>query len=380
MKWTRSAPTGARSSAALLEVLDPAQNTRSGSLPRRRARPCRRCSSSPRPTWPTPFPALFDRMEVIRFDGLHHREKVAIARGHLCRQVERTALRTDEVTIDAGRAAPHRHDYTREAVSGSSSASSGHCSGRPPPDCLGQPRRAGGDRHGYGARRAGPHEVLPRGGGSHAVPGVATGLAVTGVGGDVLFVEQRRCRPGRARADGQLGDVMRESARIALTYVKSHAPALGIDERALDGASCTYTCRRRDPKDGPSAGARWSRDCVAADAPARQELHRHDRQVTLQAGASHRRREAEGVAAHAAGLTQVISQSATSRPGRRAGRGARAHALPRRGSVDQVLALALEPRTGEGCVASAAARRRATAPGTDVTTGSQSRPQLGQPA
>jgi len=74
------------------------------------------------------------------------------------------------------------------------------------------------------------------------VPGVATGLAVTGVGGDVLFVEAASM-PGKGGLvlTGQLGDVMKESARIALTYVKSHATELGIDQAALEGRECTST-------------------------------------------------------------------------------------------------------------------------------------------
>src|SRR5206468_8009647 len=89
-----------------------------------------------------------------------------------------------------------------------------------------------------------------------AVPGVATGLAVTGVGGDVLFVEAASM-PGKAGLvlTGQLGDVMKESARIALTYVKSHASNLGIDEQALNGRELhVHVPAGAIPKDGPSAG------------------------------------------------------------------------------------------------------------------------------
>ncbi len=89
-----------------------------------------------------------------------------------------------------------------------------------------------------------------------AVPGVATGLAVTGVGGDVLFVEAASM-PGQGGLvlTGQLGEVMKESARIALTYVKSHATELGIDEHALDGRELhVHVPAGAIPKDGPSAG------------------------------------------------------------------------------------------------------------------------------
>src|SRR5262249_43843068 len=89
-----------------------------------------------------------------------------------------------------------------------------------------------------------------------AVPGVATGLAVTGVGGDVLFGEAASMAGKSGLVlTGQLGDVMKESARIALTYVKSHASELGIDEHALDGREVhVHVPAGAIPKDGPSAG------------------------------------------------------------------------------------------------------------------------------
>jgi ATP-dependent Lon protease len=89
-----------------------------------------------------------------------------------------------------------------------------------------------------------------------SVPGVATGLAVTGTGGDVLFVEAAAMRGKNGLVlTGQLGDVMKESARIALTYVTSHAARLGIDERALDGRELhLHVPAGATPKDGPSAG------------------------------------------------------------------------------------------------------------------------------
>jgi ATP-dependent Lon protease len=90
-----------------------------------------------------------------------------------------------------------------------------------------------------------------------ATPGVATGLAVTGVGGDVLFVEAASMA-GRGNGlvlTGQLGDVMKESARIALTYVRSHAQELGIDERAFEDKEFhIHVPAGAIPKDGPSAG------------------------------------------------------------------------------------------------------------------------------
>ena len=113
-----------------------------------------------------------------------------------------------------------------------------------------------------------------------AVPGVATGLAVTGVGGDVLFVEAASM-PGKGGLvlTGQLGDVMKESARIALTYVKSHASELGIDEqRARRTGAARPRAGGRDPEGRAERGNHdGDGDCVAADAPTGQEHGRHDR-------------------------------------------------------------------------------------------------------
>src|SRR5205085_1106683 len=88
-----------------------------------------------------------------------------------------------------------------------------------------------------------------------AVPGVATGLAVTGAGGDVLFVEAA-AMPGDAglTLTGQLGDVMKESARIALSYLKAHGAELGLDPTALDRSLHVHVPAGAVPKDGPSAG------------------------------------------------------------------------------------------------------------------------------
>ena len=89
-----------------------------------------------------------------------------------------------------------------------------------------------------------------------AVPGVSTGLAVTGTGGDILFIEATRMKgDGRLVLTGQLGDVMKESAQIALSYVRSHAPELGIDPSAFDDTSFhVHVPAGAIPKDGPSAG------------------------------------------------------------------------------------------------------------------------------
>ena len=202
--------------------------------------------------------ALFDRMEVIRFDGYTTEEKVAIARRHLWpRQIERNGLRAEEVDVTDVILRSIVTDYTREAgvrqlerelgallrrtatrIAAVDHPESVMIDATAVRDALGRPKVF--------------HEAAVR----TAVPGVATGLAVTGVGGDVLFVEAA-AMPGKGGLvlTGQLGDVMKESARIALTYVKSHARELNIDDHALDGREVhIHVPAGAIPKDGPSAG------------------------------------------------------------------------------------------------------------------------------
>ena len=153
-----------------------------------------------------------------------------------------------------------------------------------------------------------------------AVPGVATGLAVTGSGGDVLFIEATTMKGassgGGLELTGQLGDVMKESAKIALSYVHAHAPQLGIPEEAFENHNVhIHVPAGAIPKDGPSAG-------VAGDAPhgavplltARPvKQHRwHDRRDhAAGAGLPIGGLKQKALAAHAAGLTDVTSPSAT---------------------------------------------------------------------
>ncbi|HVH29152.1 MAG TPA: endopeptidase La [Vicinamibacterales bacterium] len=245
-------------SAALLEVLDPAQNHAFRDhyldVELDLSHVLFVATANVAETIPA---ALFDRMEVIRFDGYTTEEKVAIARGHLWpRQVERNGLRLEEVTVPDDVLRLIVTDYTREAGVRQlerelgtllrKTATTIASAAQTPPltidaaavkDALGRPKFF--------------HEAAVR----TAVPGVATGLAVTGVGGDVLFVEAASM-PGKGLLlTGQLGDVMKESARIALTYVKSHAAELGIDERELEGRELhVHVPAGATPKDGPSAG------------------------------------------------------------------------------------------------------------------------------
>ena len=143
-----------------------------------------------------------------------------------------------------------------------------------------------------------------------AVPGVATGLAVTGVGGDVLFVEANTMSgKGGLTLTGQLGDVMKESARIALTYVRAHAAELGIDEDAFDEREFhVHVPAGAIPKDGPSAGVTMTTALTSllTGRPVRHTVGMTG-EVTLQGrvlpiGGL----KQKVLAAHAAGLTDVI--------------------------------------------------------------------------
>ncbi len=246
-------------SAALLEVLDPAQNHAFQDhyldVEMDLSHVLFIATANVAETIPGP---LLDRMEVIRFDGYTIDEKVAIGRDYLWpRQVERNGLRPEEVTVEDDVLRLVVTDYTREAGV------------RQLERELGTLLRktatvvASGDRQmpisiDYATvrqaigRRKFRHEAAAR----TSTPGVATGLAVTGVGGDVLFVEAASMAgKGGLVLTGQLGDVMKESARIALTYVQSHASQLGINERSFDGREFhVHVPAGAIPKDGPSAG------------------------------------------------------------------------------------------------------------------------------
>jgi ATP-dependent Lon protease len=337
-------------SAALLEVLDPAQNHAFRDhyldVELDLSQVLFVATANVADTIPGP---LFDRMEVIRFDGYTTDEKIAIARGHLWpRQIERNGLRPDEVTTTDVVLRRVVNDYTREAGVRQLERELGTvlrktamrvASGKETipivideasvREALGRPKF-----HQEAAIRT-------------AVPGVATGLAVTGVGGDVLFVEAA-LMPGHGGLvlTGQLGDVMKESARIALTYVKSHALELGIDERALDGREVhVHVPAGAIPKDGPSAGITMVTAIASllTRRPVKSTIGMTG-EVTLQGrvlpiGGL----KQKVLAAHAAGLTEVIVPERNQPDLDDVPSDVRDHMqfhIVR--SVDQVLALALE--------------------------------------
>jgi ATP-dependent Lon protease len=200
--------------------------------------------------------ALLDRMELVQIDGYTSDDKVAIARDFLLpRQRERAALTAEEVSVTEDALRKIAADYTREPgvrqferllakalrKATTKLASEGLTSliiDEPDlVDYLGRPR------------------FMPESAERTAVPGVATGLAVTGLGGDVLYIEAGSTDgESGLQLTGQLGDVMKESAQIALSYVRSHAEQLGVDPKALDRRIHVHVPAGAVPKDGPSAG------------------------------------------------------------------------------------------------------------------------------
>jgi ATP-dependent Lon protease len=201
---------------------------------------------------------LLDRMEIIRLDGYTEEEKVAIARDHLLsRQLARNGLDAEEVTVTDDALRVIVGDYTREAGVRNLEREIGKLLRKVATKVasaseVSDPITVGGDDvREYLGRQKFFFEAAER----TSVPGVATGLAVTGVGGDVLFIEATRMdgEPGLTLT-GQLGDVMKESAQIALSYVRSHADELGIDRKQLEGRFHVHVPAGAVPKDGPSAG------------------------------------------------------------------------------------------------------------------------------
>ncbi len=341
-------------SSALLEVLDPAQNHSFRDhyldVELDLSHVLFIATGNVAETIPGP---LLDRMEVIRFDGYTTEEKVAIARGYLWpRQVERNGLRPEEVEVADDVLRMVITEYTREAGVRQLERELGTVLRKTATEIASEaavpPVVVDLDR----ARSAlGRQKFFQESAVRTAVPGVSTGLAVTGAGGDVLFIEATSM-PGAQELllTGQLGDVMKESARIALSYVRSHAAELGVDpSSAFDGKEFhLHVPAGAIPKDGPSAGIAMT-TAIASLLTGRPVKHTVGMtgEVTLQGrvlpiGGL----KQKVLAAHAAGLTDVIL------PERNRGdldevpedvREAMSfHPVM---SIDEVLKLALEPKS-----------------------------------
>ncbi|MGC3994643.1 MAG: endopeptidase La [Propionicimonas sp.] len=196
--------------------------------------------------------ALFDRMELISIDGYTEDDKVAIARDFLVpRQRERAALTADDVTVTDDALREIAAHYTREAGVRSMERLLAKAFRKVALKELPAVVDAGSLTDLIGRPR-----FLPESRERTAVPGVASGLAVTGMGGDVLYIEASLLpgdKPGMT-ITGQLGDVMKESAQIAASYVRAHAAELGIAPEQLDHPLHLHVPAGAVPKDGPSAG------------------------------------------------------------------------------------------------------------------------------
>lgn len=205
---------------------------------------------------------LLDRMEIIAIDGYTEAEKVDIARDHLtARQLTQNGLRSDEIAFTDDALQEIVTFYTREPGVRSLERQIGKVLRKKAREVASDVDVAtiidSADIRGYLGRRRFTFEAAER----TSVAGVASGLAVTGAGGDVLFIEASVLKSSESAEDirlqitGQLGDVMKESAEIALSYVRSHAEQLGIDASALThGPVHLHVPAGAIPKDGPSAG------------------------------------------------------------------------------------------------------------------------------
>ncbi len=300
-------------SAALLEVLDPAQNHSFRDhyldVELDLSDVFFIATGNVADTIPGP---LLDRMEVIRFDGYTVDEKTAIARDYLWpRQRERNGLLEDEASIADPVIQTVVSEYTREAgvrqlerelgkILRKTATRVASKSVEPPVVVdLDVVRDALGRQKFF-------QEAAER----TAVPGVATGLAVTGTGGDVLFVEATSMDGnGDLMLTGQLGDVMKESARIALSYIRSHSEQLGIEgDPFKDRMFHVHVPAGAIPKDGPSAGITMATALASllSERPVKHTVGMTG-EVTLQGrvlpiGGL----KQKVLAAHAAGLTDVI--------------------------------------------------------------------------
>ena len=245
-------------SSALLEVLDPAQNHTFRDhyleVDLDLSEVLFLATANLADTIPGP---LLDRMELVHLDGYTEDEKVAIARQHLlARQLERNGLGPDEVVVTDAALQTVVADHTREAGVRNLERELGRLLRKAATRISSGEAQAplnvdGPDVRTYLGRPRFFFEVADR----TSVSGVATGLAVTGTGGDVLFVEAIAMDGETGLGiTGQLGDVMKESAEIALSFVRSHADDLGLAHDALARRFHLHVPAGAVPKDGPSAG------------------------------------------------------------------------------------------------------------------------------
>ncbi|MFD3917265.1 endopeptidase La [Streptomyces sp. NPDC058603] len=264
--------------------------------------------------------ALLDRMELVRLDGYTEDEKVVIARDHLLpRQLERAGLEPGEVTLEDDALRRLAGEYTREAGVRNLEraiarllrkvAAEHELGERELPFTLGAEhlRKLIGRPHHVPESAQDPAERRT------AVPGVATGLAVTGAGGDVLYVEASLADPETGGSGltltGQLGDVMKESAQIALSFLRSRGAEVELPVADLkDRGVHIHFPAGAVPKDGPSAGITMT---TALASLLSGRLVRTDVAMTGEVSLTGRVLPIGGLkqkllAAHRAGITTVV--------------------------------------------------------------------------
>jgi ATP-dependent Lon protease len=299
-------------SAALLEVLDPAQNHTFRDhyleVELDLSDVVFLATANVRETIPEP---LLDRMELVTLDGYTEAEKVAIARDHLLpRLLDRAGLTSEEVTVADDALHLVAGEYTHEAGVRQLERALARALRKVTTALATDPGRApvtitAADLHQYLGRPRFTPESAER----TAVPGVATGLAVTGAGGDVLFIEANKAKGDGLVLTGQLGDVMKESAQIALSYLKANGSRLDVPVDALDDNRIhVHVPAGAVPKDGPSAGVTMTTAIASllTGRPVRSEVG-----MTGEVSLTGRVLPIGGVkqkllAAHRAGLTEVI--------------------------------------------------------------------------
>ena len=298
--------------SALLEVLDPAQNHSFRDHYLEVDLDLSEVLFIPTANVADTIPApLLDRMEIVRLDGYTDEEKLAIARDHLLRrQLQRNGLAAEDVTVTDAALRRIISEHTREAGVRNLEREIGRLFRKVATKLEAGTTTApiridAADIRTYLGRA----KFLPEAAERTEVPGVATGLAVTGFGGEVLFVEATAIDGGKGLTlTGQLGDVMKESAQIGLSYVRSHADELGITADLSDKSLHVHVPAGAVPKDGPSAGVTMVTAFVSllTGRPVRSTIGMTG-EVTLQGkvlpigGVKQKL-----LAAHRAGLTDVI--------------------------------------------------------------------------
>jgi ATP-dependent Lon protease len=303
-------------SSALLEVLDPAQNHTFRDhyleVDLDLSEVLFIATANIAETIPGP---LLDRTEVIRIDGYTDREKVEIARDHLlARQMRNSGLEPEELDVTDAALAAIVDRYTREAGVRNLERELGKLTRKVATRIAGTSEETDADivvdeedvKEYLGKPKVWKDEASDR----TDVPGVATGLAVTGSGGDVLFIEATAMEGDRGLTlTGQLGDVMKESAQIALSYVEAHAAELNIDpDRLKSGRYHLHVPAGAIPKDGPSAGVTMLTALVSllTDRKVKDTVGMTG-EITLQGKVLPIGGVKQKVlAAHRAGLTEVI--------------------------------------------------------------------------